>query len=443
MALEDARRRLPSVGRLVESEAMEPAVREHGRAAVVGALRGVLEQTREAGAGDWSEASLIAAATEALKGRFGGRTRRVLNATGVLLHTNLGRAPLPRRAVEAVLEAGVSACDLEIDLFNNRRGERLRRVAARLEHLTGAEAAIVANNAAAGLVLAVAALASGREVVVSRGELVEIGGSFRIPEIIAAAGGRLVEVGTTNRTRLGDYRRALGAATGMVLKVSRSNFDVSGFTEEVEPAALASLVDQYQLPLVVDEGSGLLAPSASRTLARKRSMRELLADGADLVVGSGDKLLGGPQAGLMVGARDLVAQCRRHPLYRALRPGKMILVALEAVLADRMAGVPDAAQALEPTAALEDRVRRVAERVGATIGQEPAELGGGAGADVALLGPVVELPASERLAQRLRLGDPAILGYVRDGRLILDLRTVAAEDDEMFAAALLRALEQG
>jgi L-seryl-tRNA(Ser) seleniumtransferase len=361
----------------------------------------------------------------------------------VLLHTNLGRAPLPRVVVDDIVATGFGACDLELDLDTNRRSERLRRVASRLEHLTGAEAAVVANNAAAALVLAVAALAAGREVVVSRGQLVEIGGSFRIPEILAAAGGRLVEVGSTNRTRIGDYRRALSSDTAMILEVFRSNFGVSGFVEQVETRALAELAHQHGVPLIVDEGSGLLGPSPAAALKAKTSIRELIAAGADLVIGSGDKVLGGPQAGLMVGRAALIERCRKHPLYRALRPGKTTLVALEAVLSAHMAGrLEDPARALEPTPDLLVRVEGAAARLGAAIGEGRAELGGGAGAAAGIAGPVIELTGSQALARRLRLGSPAVLGYLRDDRLILDLRTVDPADDEVLVTAVLQALEE-
>jgi L-seryl-tRNA(Ser) seleniumtransferase len=435
----DRPRRLPSIGGLLATPAAVELVQTWGRPATVEALRAAVEALRSGESAD----DPVALAEHSLLARFGGRTRQVLNATGVLLHTNLGRAPLPRLVIDDIVRVGFGACDLELDLDTNRRSERLRRVATRLQLLTEAEAALVANNAAAALVLAVAALAAGREVVVSRGQLVEIGGSFRIPEILGAAGGRLVEVGSTNRTRIGDYRRALSSETAMILEVFRSNFEVSGFVEQVETRALAELAHQHGVPLVVDEGSGLLGPSPAAALKGKTSIRELIAAGADLVIGSGDKVLGGPQAGLMVGRAALIERCRTHPLYRALRPGKTTLVALEAVVSAHMAGrLEDPARALEPTPDLLVRVEGAAARLGATIGEGRAELGGGAGAAAGIAGPVIELAGSEALAKRLRLGRPAVLGYLRGDRLILDLRTVDAADDEALVSAVLQALEE-
>ena len=371
--------------------------------------------------------------------------RRVLNATGILLHTNLGRAPLPRD-VAASLPALLDAyCDLEIDLTTGRRGERNRRCERLLRLLTGAEAALVANNNAAALVLALATLAAGREVVVSRGELVEIGGSFRIPEILAAAGARLVEVGTTNRTRLDDYRRASTPATALLLKVHPSNYRIVGFAESVPSAALAGLAAETGVPLLVDEGAGLLRPvepgqGAAAPLRAHESHEELLAAGASLVCGSGDKLLGGPQAGLLLGRRDLVERCRRHPFYRALRPSRLTYAALEAVLRRRLAGEPGALDALWPDpAAHEARIRAVTAALGAEVVTADAFVGGGAAPEAPIPGPVLSLPGDERLLRRLRLGDPPVVGYLREGRLLLDLRTVAPEDDAGLIGAVTAA----
>jgi L-seryl-tRNA(Ser) seleniumtransferase len=384
----------------------------------------------------------------ALARRFGRPPRRVLNATGILVHTNLGRAPLPREVsafLAPLLDAG---CDLELDLETGRRGDRNRHVSVLLEALTGAEAALVTNNNAAALLLAVAALAAGREVVVGRGELVEIGGSFRIPEILASAGARLVEVGTTNRTRLADYAAAIGPRTGLVLKVLPSNYRLTGFVAEVAAGPLAELARRHSIPLLVDEGSGWLTAGEApppESLRGHPSVADLLAAGADLVCGSGDKLLGGPQAGLLAGRQQWVAACHRHPLFRALRPGRLTLVALAEVLRRHLAGAPSPLAHLWPEpGAHRARLERLVEAIDGRAAVVAAEafLGGGSAPERPIPGEAVAIPADEDLARRLRLGDPAVLGYLRDGALVLDLRTVDPEDDEALIGAVIGALGQ-
>ena len=447
----DPRRRLPSVDRVLAMPALQRLVELYGRGLVTVQVRRELEALRRLAAGGEAPGPALEALSErvraAVEEAVGPPLRRVLNATGILLHTNLGRAPLPG-AVAASLPPLLDAyCDLELDLASGRRGERNRRCERLLGLLTGAEAALVANNNAAALVLALAALAAGREVIVSRGELVEIGGSFRIPEILTAAGARLVEVGTTNRTRLDDYRRAIGPDTALLLKVHPSNYRIVGFAESVPAAALAGLAGERALPLLVDEGAGLLRPAqlpqgAPPALRAHESHEELLAAGASLVCGSGDKLLGGPQAGLLLGRADLVERCRRHPLYRALRPSRIAYAALEGVLRRQLAGEPGALEALWPEpAAHERRVRGVADRLGGEVLIAEAFVGGGAAPETPIPGPAVGLPGDERLLRRLRLAEPAVVGYVREGRLVLDLRTVAPEDDAALVAAVRAALD--
>jgi L-seryl-tRNA(Ser) seleniumtransferase len=371
--------------------------------------------------------------------------RRVLNATGVFLHTNLGRAPLSRTVADGLAPMLDAACDLEFDLVTGRRGDRNQRVGALLCELVGAEAALVANNNAAALLLVLAAHAAGREVVVSRGELVEIGGSFRVPEILAAAGARLVEVGTTNRTRLADYAGAIGPATALLLKVLPSNYRMTGFVSSVAAAPLAELARRRGLALVVDEGSGLLRPRREEALRDHPSFTELLAHGADLVCGSGDKLLGGPQAGLIAGRRDLVAACRRHPLFRALRPSRLTLAALSAVLREHhLAGAPLPLDAMWPDPAVHRaRLERLGE--GLTAGawevvSADAFLGGGSAPERPIAGQCLSIPGGEALAERLRLGEPPVVGYVRDDRVLLDLRTVQPADDAALGRAIAKAL---
>ncbi|HEY6054069.1 MAG TPA: L-seryl-tRNA(Sec) selenium transferase, partial [Gaiellaceae bacterium] len=360
--------------------------------------------------------------------------RRVLNATGVVVHTNLGRAPLPEAALERVREVGAGYSNLEYDLDAGRRGSRQVHAADVLRRLTGAEAALVVNNNAAAVMLALAALAEGREVLVSRGELIEIGDGFRIPDVLARSGARLHEVGTTNRTRAADYERAIGPDTALLLRVHQSNFRVVGFTELPSLAEVAAVARAAGLPLVDDLGSGAFA-----AFEDEPSARDSLAAGADLVCFSGDKLLGGPQAGIVVGRADLVERLKRHPLQRALRADKLTLAALEGTLAlyldpERAAReVPVLRMLREPAEAVWARAERLAALVGGEVEETVGRVGGGAL-------PLAELPSfacavEEELAAPLRAGEPPVVGVVRDGRLLLDCRTLAdGELDEVAAA---------
>lgn len=449
MPASDPRRRLPALERLLVLPEVVRLLSLYGRERVAIQLRDALAGLRErlaggelAGPGELEAAVAVlpGAAATALAAELGAPLRRVLNASGVLLHTNLGRAPLPRSvaaALPGLLDAG---CDLELDLASGRRGDRNARAGALLAALTGAEAGLVVNNNAAALVLVLATFAAGREVIVSRGELVEIGGSFRIPEILAAAGTRLVEVGTTNRTRLADYERALTPETALLLKVHTSNYRITGFVEEAGAAALAGLARSRGLLLLVDEGSGLLRPHRAPQLADHPSFTALLAAGADLVCGSGDKLLGGPQAGLLCGRAELVARCHRHPLYRALRPDRTVFAALDGVLRAHLAGDGLPLDRLWPEpAAHRRRLERLAARLGAAIVPGDAYVGGGAAPERPIPGEVLALPGGERLAARLRTGEPPAVGYAREGRCLLDLRTLDPADDELLAAAVERA----
>jgi L-seryl-tRNA(Ser) seleniumtransferase len=362
--------------------------------------------------------------------------RRVLNATGVVVHTNLGRAPLAPSARAAVTAAAQGYSNLELDLATGERGSRHDHVDALLREVTGAEAGMAVNNCAAAVLLAAAALAGpGREVVVSRGQLIEIGGGFRIPEVVAQAGARLVEVGTTNRTRLGDYGAALTDRTGAILRAHPSNFRTLGFTEEVEIEALCSL----GVPVIDDVGSGVLADEVE-LLADEPSVRRSVRAGAALVCFSGDKLLGGPQAGVIVGTREAVQACKRHPLARAMRIDKLSLAALHATLA--LYRDPDLARAelpvlamLEaPPEALAARARRLADGCGGEVVAATAKVGGGALPLLELPGPAVALEAE--LAEPLRAGDPPVIGRISDGRLLLDVRTLSDEEAELAAAAV-------
>jgi L-seryl-tRNA(Ser) seleniumtransferase len=458
----DRRRQLPAVDRVLGDPRLAPLLTLYGTGAVATQVRAELAELRqELAAGSLDEAELaprLAALPERLQRRLGDRLgaalSRVLNGTGIFLHTNLGRAPLPAEVAERLVELSTAACDLELDLATGRRGDRAGRIEGLLVALTGAEAARVTNNSAAALLLALAALACGREVIVSRGELVEIGGSFRIPEILAASGARIVEVGTTNRTRLADYERAIGPETALLLKVHASNFRLSGFVAAVEAPALADLAHRRGLALVVDEGAGLLRPPVAGTcpasapaLAGHPSLAELLAAGCDLVIGSGDKLLGGPQAGLLLGRCAAVERCARHPIYRAVRPGRLVTAALDGVLRLHLAGRPLPLDRLWATPeTLEQRLAPLAARLGAEILPAPAYVGGGAAPEIEIVGNALAFPgrrSTPAFAARLRRGGgglPPVLGALRDGRFWLDLRTVDPADDETLARAVERAL---
>ena len=380
--------------------------------------------------------------------------RPVVNATGVIVHTNLGRAPLARAALEQALAAAEGYSNLEYDLDAGRRGSRHAHVESLLRELTGAEAAIVVNNCAAAALLACAALAAGREVVVSRGQLIEIGGSFRVPEVVAQSGARLVEVGTTNRTRLADYERVLGPETGAVLRAHPSNFRTVGFTEEVEIEALCAAARSAPVPVIDDVGSGALAEGLPE-IADEPPVRRSVAAGCEVTCFSGDKLLGGPQAGLMVGTRAAIDSCRTHPLARALRVDKLSLAALEATL--RLYRDPRGAlrevPVLRMLSATEPELRTRAEAMrgvltGAGVSCEvitaSAKVGGGALPLLELEGPVCAVDPGRtsltELAHRLRAGVPPVVARARDGWLLLDPRTLDDAGAETAARTVAAAL---
>jgi L-seryl-tRNA(Ser) seleniumtransferase len=398
--------------------------------------RTVLARAREEIQAGAEPGDLAERVREKLGGARAARLRRALNATGVIVHTNLGRAPLAEAALERVHEVGRGYSNLEYDLSSGARGSRQDHTAGVLRRLTGAEAALVVNNNAAAVLLALAALAEGREVLVSRGELIEIGDGFRIPDVLARSGAHLVEVGTTNRTRAADYEHAVGPETAVLLRVHQSNFRVVGFTELPSGAELAKVAQRHGLPLVDDLGSGALAQ-----VEDEPSVRESLEAGADLVCFSGDKLLGGPQAGIVVGSAELVEKLRRHPLQRAVRADKLTLAALEGTLTlyldpERAAReVPVLRMAEESADDVRARAERLAEIVGGEVEETVARVGGGAL-------PLAELPSfacavEEELAGPLRSSEPPVIGVVRDGRLLLDCRTLTDAEMEEVAAAVL------
>jgi L-seryl-tRNA(Ser) seleniumtransferase len=422
-------RDLPSVDELV---------RDVNDPLAVAAARVVLEQAREEIRAGAEPGDLQARLRDELAKARRPRLRRVLNATGVIVHTNLGRAPLAEEALARVTDVARGYSNLEYDVTAGARGSRQDHVADILRRLTGAEAALVVNNNAAAVLLALAALAEGRDVLVSRGELIEIGDGFRIPDVLARSGARLREVGTTNRTRAADYERAIGAETALILRVHQSNFRVVGFTELTPLRRLAQVAQSHGLPLVDDLGSGVLQPSDTLSLGDEPSARESLAAGADLVTFSGDKLLGGPQAGIVVGRAELVERLRRHPLQRALRADKLTLAALEGTLALYL----DAPERIPVLRMLRDegvraRAERLASLTGGAVEGTVARVGGGAL-------PLAELPSfacalDEELAAPLRSTEPPVVGIVRDGRLLLDCRTLTDDEVDEVAAAVAAA----
>ncbi|MFL5912085.1 MAG: L-seryl-tRNA(Sec) selenium transferase, partial [Gaiellaceae bacterium] len=386
--------------------------------------------------------------TEARASVRGPSLRPVLNATGVIVHTNLGRAPLAAEALSAVASVGAGYSNLEYDLAAGARGSRQSHAESILRELTGADAALVVNNCAAAVLLAAAALAGGRELVVSRGQLVEIGGSFRVPEVVAQSGARLVEVGTTNRTRLSDYERAVGADTGAVMRAHPSNFRTVGFVEEVEIEDLCGL----GVPVIDDLGSGALAQGVPE-LADEPPVRRSVAAGCAVVCFSGDKLLGGPQAGVMVGTREAIERCRTHPLARALRIDKLSLAALEATLrlyrdpATALREVPVLRMLVAGEAELRARAEAMRDAIGADRARviiAAGKVGGGALPLLELVGPICAVDPGElsleELAARLRAGDPPVIARAREGWLLLDPRTLDDEGARAAAAAVVAAV---
>lgn len=456
----DSRRRLPSVERVLRLPPVEQLAVRYGREALLRELRAMLGEarTRAAGAGE----EPLVDELEDLPARLGRRLEAVLtpslqtviNATGVVVHTNLGRAPLSREAAARVAEIAGSYSNLELDLERGERGDRETHAETRLTRLLGVESALVVNNNAAAVLLAVNTFAEGREVLVSRGELVEIGGSFRIPDVLRKGGARLREVGTTNRTRLADFRAALSPQAGLILRVHPSNFRIVGFTEAPALAELVALAREAGLPLVEDLGSGLLGP-ASGPLAGEPRPQDSLRAGVDLVTFSGDKLLGGPQAGLVVGGRTPCGAMRANPLYRALRVDKLTVAALDAVLADHERGVAQASvPVLRMLAADVDEIRRRAGGFAAALRAAAPDLavevlpgssavGGGAAPDVeiptALLALTHGTISAERLASRLRSGRPPVVARIEDDRVVIDLRTVDPGAEPLLREAVLAA----
>jgi L-seryl-tRNA(Ser) seleniumtransferase len=413
-----------------------PSVDELARAVgdplAVDAARVVIDRARQEIQAGGDPGDLAARLRAELADARAPRLRGVLNATGVVIHTNLGRAPLAEEALARVVAAGRGYSNLEYDLASGERGSRQDHCADILRRLTGAEAALVVNNGAGAVLLALAALAEGREVIVSRGELIEIGDGFRIPDVLVRSGARLVEVGTTNRTRAADYETAIGPETALLLRVHQANFRVVGFEERPRLEEVAEVARRHGLPLVDDLGSGALTAVHAEPTAK-----ESLAGGADLVCFSGDKLLGGPQAGIVLGRADLVEKLRRHPLQRALRIDKLSLAALEGTLLLHLEApekIPVLRTLAQDAATIRGRAERLATATGGEVEETVGRVGGGAL-------PLAELPSfacalEESLAEPLRAGEPPVVGVVRDGRLLLDCLTLSDEEAEQAAAAV-------
>jgi L-seryl-tRNA(Ser) seleniumtransferase len=449
----DARRSVPSLDALLRSEPGRRAAASLGRPLLKRCVAVTLGEVRTAAAGGTEPPSaddILARACQRAS-RIASGVTPVINATGVILHTNLGRAPLPAEAARAAARAAAAYADLEVDRETGKRGKRGGRAEELLIALTGAEDALVVNNCAAALMLALAALAKRREVLVSRGELIEIGGEFRIPDIMGASGAKLVEVGTTNRTRIGDYRAAASERTGAILKVHPSNYRVVGFTAEASAKDLAALADKRGVPFLYDVGSGLLA-HAHGMPPDEPSVADALADGAGLVLCSGDKLLGGPQAGIVVGRANLVDRLRRHPVARAVRIDAMQVAALESVLSmyatGRDDGIPVHRMLRETADSVHHRAQALCEEIGgdlegAHVHKCHSVVGGGStpGASLPSYGIRVTVADPAGFAARLRVGTPSVFCRVEDDAVLLDLRTVVPTEEPHLARALLYALE--
>jgi len=447
----DARRQLPSVSGLLEKTEVRQLLVRHPRSLVVDAIRQTLDEIRLS-PGETDSEAVLESILDRVDELARPSLRPLINATGIVLHTSLGRAPLAEAAIAAVAETARGYTNLEYDVEEGRRGSRYTHCVSLLRELTGAEDAMVVNNCAAALVLTLSALARGRDVLLSRGELVEIGGSFRVPDIMGRSGATLVEVGTTNRTHLDDYARAIGPRTGAIAKVHRSNFSIVGFVADVGVAQLVPLASEHNVPIIHDLGSGLLMSLDEYGLSGEPTASDALAAGAAVVLMSGDKLLGGPQAGIILGKHYAIERLKKDPFARAMRVDKMTIAALGATLAlyrdpaRALRLIPTLAMITAPATELRKRCEAVAgELRAATIAVDVVETVASVGAGAF---PTRELPSfgvalsgnAAMLEQKLRAGIPPVIGHISDERVILDFRSIPAESDADLTSAIARAV---
>jgi L-seryl-tRNA(Ser) seleniumtransferase len=447
----DPRRDLPSVSSLLETAAVKLLLEQHPRRVVVDAVRDSVDAARAAGGAGKTQQQWLDTINSAIRDASRPSLRRVINATGIVLHTNLGRAPLPEAALHAIQQVAEGFSNLEYDIATGQRGSRYSHCVGLLTQLTGAEDALVVNNCAAAMVLALNTLARKKEVLVSRGELVEIGGSFRIPDIMARSGARLLEVGTTNRTHDDDYRRAITPKTAAIVKVHRSNFAIEGFTADVTVERLVFIAAEHGLPVIHDFGSGLMLSLEEYGLTGEPTASTAIASGATLVLMSGDKLLGGPQAGIILGKAAVIANLRKNPLTRAMRVDKLILSALEATLriyldpGRALREIPVLSMLTETVEQIEWRARAVSAALishGIKADAVPSESSVGGGAFPAARIPSRAVAIRDDVVafeKRLRLGEPAVIGRISEQRLLLDLRSVQPREDAALTTAILRA----
>jgi L-seryl-tRNA(Ser) seleniumtransferase len=455
-------RNLPSVNDVVETAVVQELHQRHDHDLIVGVIRQELDQWRcrlkagEAGNGELTAETVAEGARRRLEQQLRPKLRPVINATGIVLHTNLGRAPIGQDAARAAYEAAHGYLNLELNLETGTRSSRQDAVREWVCRLTGAESATAVNNNAAATVIALRALCQGKEVIVSRGQLIEIGGSFRIPEIMAVSGAVLREVGTTNITRLADFERAIGPGTAALMQVHTSNYRVSGFTKSVALTDLVALGKDRGLKVIDDIGSGAMLDFARFGFSGEPVARDSITAGVDLVLFSGDKLLGGPQAGILAGKKEHIARIEKDPLMRAFRLDKMTLAALEATLrlyldaehallevpVLRMLGAP-LAELHRRAEALAERLRAITPLASVAVAEDVAYVGGGSLPDQKMTSWVVEISAGglsdAEFARRLRTGDPAVMARIRDGKVILDVRTVFPQQEDGLTAAVRRA----
>lgn len=448
----DARRALPSVTSLLETAHVRSLLERHPRSLIVNAVRQTVQLVRDAPGGYQSGTDWDSAIDRQVETSTRSSLRRVFNATGVVLHTNLGRAPLAECAISAIVETAAGFTNLEYDLAEARRGSRYVHCVSLLRELTGAEDAIVVNNCASALVLSLSALARGRETIVSRGELVEIGGSFRVPDIMQRSGTALVEVGTTNRTHVDDYRRALTPRTGAIAKIHRSNFALSGFVADTSVQSLAPIAREHDIPIIHDLGSGLLLDLGEYGLSGEPTARMALAAGATLVLMSGDKLLGGPQAGIVVGAARAIDRLRQDPFARAMRVDKLTIAALGATLALyrepelAIRQIPALAMITASVASVRSRCSKLITAltgagVSGSVVDTVASVGAGAFPTAAIPSAGVSLAGDVKAIElALRSGATPVIARIADDRVLLDMRTVPVSDDAAFTRAVVSAL---